>query len=75
MKLNFLKYLFLTLVMSFSLQLNSQTKLYVHPDGDRYAFNTETIAILPLRTQVKLRPKEFKKVCTLGFLKENREVS
>jgi len=60
MKLNFIKYLFLTLVMSFSLQLNSQTKLYVHPDGDRYAFNTETIAILPLRTQVKLRPKELK---------------
>tara|TARA_S200000501_G_scaffold273906_1_gene257539 strand:+ start:280 stop:918 length:639 start_codon:yes stop_codon:yes gene_type:complete len=38
----------------------SQTKLYVHPDGDRYAFNTQTIAILPLRTQVKLRPKELK---------------
>ena len=38
----------------------SQTKLYVHPDGDNYALNTETIAILPLRTQVKLRPKELK---------------
>ena len=38
----------------------SQTKLYVHPDGDRYAFNTQTIAILPLRTQVKLRAKELK---------------
>jgi len=38
----------------------SQTKLYVHPDGDNYAANTETIALLPLRVQVKLRPKQLK---------------
>ena len=50
-------YLFALLFSTYSI---SQTKLYVHPDGDRYAFNTETIAILPLRTQVKLRPKELK---------------
>jgi hypothetical protein len=60
MKSNYNKYLFLILIFIFSTQLHSQTKLYVHPDGDRYAFNTETIAILPLRTQVKLRPKELK---------------
>ena len=50
-------YLFALLFSTYSI---SQTKLYVHPDGDRYAFNTQTIAILPLRTQVKLRPKELK---------------
>ena len=50
-------YFFALLFCTFSI---SQTKLYVHPDGDRYAFNTQTIAILPLRTQVKLRPKELK---------------
>ena len=38
----------------------SQTKLYVHPDADTYVANTKTIAILPLKVQVKLRPKELK---------------
>jgi len=38
----------------------SQTKLYVHPDGDNYAKNTQTIALLPLNVQVKLRPKQLK---------------
>ena len=43
-----------------SLFLKAQTKLYVHPDGDKYAASTNSIAILPLRTQIKLRPKELK---------------
>mgnify|MGYP001416790158 FL=1 len=55
--MNKIIYLFALLFSTYSI---SQTKLYVHPDGDRYAFNTQTIAILPLRTQVKLRPKELK---------------
>jgi hypothetical protein len=38
----------------------SQTKLYVHPDGDTYAKNTQSIALLPLNVQVKLRPKQLK---------------
>jgi hypothetical protein len=38
----------------------SQTKLYVHEDAKDYVANTKTIAILPLRVQVKLRPKELK---------------
>lgn len=38
----------------------SQTKLYVHPDADAYVENTKTLAILPLKVQVKLRPKELK---------------
>jgi hypothetical protein len=39
---------------------SSQTKLFVHPNANSYAANTETIAILPLRVQVKLRPKQLK---------------
>ena len=40
--------------------LFSQTKLYVHDDADTYVTNTKTIAILPMKVQVKLRPKELK---------------
>ena len=38
----------------------SQTKLFVHKDADKYVENTETIAILPLKVQVKMRPKQMK---------------
>lgn len=55
-----MKNLIFLLAITVSFQSYSQTKLYVHPDGDNYAENTETIAILPLRVQVKLRPKELK---------------
>lgn len=34
--------------------------MYFHPDGDNYAKNTQTIALLPLNVQVKLRPKQLK---------------
>lgn len=44
----------------FTIESYSQTKLYIHPDGDNYAANTKTIALLPLNVQVKLRPKELK---------------
>lgn len=40
--------------------LLSQTKLYVHDDAKEYVSNTKMIAILPLDTSVKLRPKELK---------------
>ena len=33
--------------------VSAQTKLYVHPDGDNYARNTKSLAILPLDVQVK----------------------
>ena len=55
-----MKQIIITLFILYGLNINSQTKLYVHPDGDNYAANTETIAILPLRVQVKLRPKQLK---------------
>jgi hypothetical protein len=49
-----------TLTLFISIHSFSQTKLYVHADGDNYAANTATIAILPLKVQVKLRPKQLK---------------
>ena len=55
-----MKPIIFTLLFIGCLNLNSQTKLYVHPDGDNYASNTEKIAILPLKVQVKLRPKQLK---------------
>ena len=50
----------LIIALLFTSYLEAQTKLYVHPDGDNYASNTKTMAILPLDTQVKLRPKQLK---------------
>ena len=50
----------LIIALLFTSYLAAQTKLYVHPDGDNYAANTKTMAILPLDTQVKLRPKQLK---------------
>ena len=38
----------------------AQTKLYVHPDADTYVAETNMIAILPLSTEVKMRPKQLK---------------
>ena len=54
------KILLLLVTVLATLTSYSQTKLYVHPDGENYAANTETLAILPLRVQVKLRPKQLK---------------
>lgn len=50
----------IVLSLLFSTALISQTKLYVHKDADTYVANTKTIGILPLKVQVKLRPKELK---------------
>jgi hypothetical protein len=55
-----MKHVIYTLIFIFAVNIHSQTKLYVHPDGDNYAANTETIALLPLKVQVKLRPKQLK---------------
>ncbi len=51
----------------------SQTKLYVHPDADTYVTNTKTIAILPLKVQVKLRPKELKDFTSEQIAQMNRD--
>ena len=42
----------------------SQTKLFVHPNAKNYALKTKSIAILPLKVQVKLRPKQLKDFTT-----------
>lgn len=38
----------------------AQTKLYVSPDADDYVKMTTQIAVLPLKTEVKMRPKQLK---------------
>ena len=63
------KIIFIFLLTSFISY--SQTKLYVHPDADTYVANTETIAILPLDVQVKMRPKQMNiTICSslFGFM-------
>tara|TARA_R110001583_G_scaffold173582_2_gene327676 strand:+ start:34531 stop:35169 length:639 start_codon:yes stop_codon:yes gene_type:complete len=55
-----MKKTFTFLSLLITVALFSQTKLYVHPDADTYVANTKTIAILPMKVQVKLRPKELK---------------
>ena len=55
-----MKKFLLILTITFTTLTFSQTKLYVHPDADTYVANTKTIAILPMKVQVKLRPKQLK---------------
>jgi len=57
----------------FTSVLFSQTKLYVHPDADTYVENTTTIAILPLKVQVKLRPKELKDFSQEQIVQMNKD--
>jgi len=57
----------------FTSVLFSQTKLYVHPDADTYVENTTTIAILPLKVQVKLRPKELKDFTQEQIVQMNKD--
>jgi len=53
----------------------SQTKLYVHDDADTYVANTKTIAILPLKVQVKLRPKQLKDFTSEQMIEMNKNES
>jgi len=55
-----MKRIIITLMLFVSAVTFSQTKLYVHPNAKEYVANTKTIAILPLKVQVKLRPKQLK---------------
>lgn len=47
-------------ILFIGLSSAAQTKLYVHPDADTYVAETNMIAILPLSTEVKMRPKQLK---------------
>lgn len=40
----------------------SQTHLYEHPDFDEITKNHQTLAILPLKTSITLRPKQMKEM-------------
>jgi len=55
-----MKKILLILTLTFTTLSFSQTKLYVHSDADTYVANTKMIAILPMKVQVKLRPKQLK---------------
>ena len=66
------KFIFILFISFYSF---SQTKLYVHPDGDNYAANTETIALLPLKVQVKLRPKQLKDFTTEQIIQMQKDES
>ncbi len=49
---------FLLLFLPFS--VFAQTNLYENPDFDRIAIDHKIIAVVPFKTQVKLRPKQMK---------------
>lgn len=53
--------LFAILIVTFSKTI-SQTHLYEHPQFDSIAKNHKSIAIIPFKTQVKLRPKKIKEI-------------
>ena len=55
-----MKNLFTILILSFFFYSNAQTKLYVSPEADDYVAETKTIAILPLKVEIKMRPKQLK---------------
>lgn len=70
-----MKKILLILTLTFTTFSFSQTKLYVHPDAKDYVANTKTIAILPLRVQVKLRPKQLKDFTTEQIIEMGKNES
>lgn len=50
--------------MCFIFHVNAQTNLYENPDFDEIAKNHKIIAVVPFKTQVKLRPKQMKDMST-----------
>jgi hypothetical protein len=52
--------LFTILISSFFFYSSAQTKLYVSPEADEYVAATKTIAIVPLKVEIKMRPKQLK---------------
>lgn len=70
-----MKKVLLILTLTFTTFSFSQTKLYVHPNADTYVANTKTIAILPLKVQVKLRPKQLKDFTTEQIIEMGKNES
>lgn len=54
------KILFILSLLTISTSAFSQTNLYVNPDFEEIAKDHKIIAIIPFKTQVKLRPKQMK---------------
>lgn len=54
------KLLFSILFLNFALSAKSQTNLYENSDFDNIAKSHKIIAVVPFKTQVKLRPKQMK---------------
>lgn len=54
------KILFSILTLIFISNLNAQTNLYENPKFDSIAKSHKIIAVVPFKTQVKLRPKQMK---------------
>lgn len=54
----------LILLLVFGYSLFAQTSLYENPDFDEIAISHKIIAIVPFKTQVKLRPKQMKNMTT-----------
>ena len=50
------------LLLFFTYTLLAQTNLYENPDFDKIAKSHKIIAIVPFKTQVKLRPKQMKDI-------------
>jgi hypothetical protein len=50
----------LILFLAFLTNTNAQTNLYENPDFDEIAKTHKIIAVVPFKTQVKLRPKQMK---------------
>lgn len=60
-KNHFMKKTFTTLLLlCFCLFSFAQTNLYVNPDFEEIAKSHKSIAVVPFKTQVKLRPKQMK---------------
>lgn len=54
------KFFLLLLFVSFVSNIQSQSKLYENPKFDSIAKSHKTIAIIPFKAQVKLRPRQLK---------------
>lgn len=58
-----MKKIFFTILLAFiSINAKSQTSLYENPDFDKIAKTHKIIAIAPFKAQVKLRPRQLKKM-------------
>ncbi len=57
---NMKKIIFSILFLSLIIGIQAQTNLYENPDFDKIAESHKIIAIVPFKTQVKLRPKQMK---------------